>query len=81
MPATPLLNVRNVFVSTVQTGTGSAQTIAHGLGVVPLLVFVTPVDLSPATVGLITVVEGTHDATNLTVTVTTTKTFKIVAIA
>lgn len=81
MPGVPSLNVRNVFVSTEQTGTGSAQNIAHGLGVTPALVLVAPTDLSAATVGLITVVEGTHDATNVVVTVTSGKKFKVLVIA
>lgn len=72
---------QRIFVSTVQTGTGSAQNVAHGLGVIPTSVFIAPVDLSPATTGLITVVEGTHTITNVVVTVTTSKTFKVIAIA
>lgn len=40
-----------MFISTEQTGTGAAQNIAHGLGAVPVNVFVTPTDLTAATVG------------------------------
>jgi hypothetical protein len=81
MPAVARLNVNNVFVSAEQTGTGSAQNIAHGMAVVPALVFVAPTDTSPATVGQYTVTEGTHDATNVVVTVTSGKKFKVLAIA
>lgn len=66
-----------VFVSAEQTGTGALQSIPHGLGVVPSNVVIMPTDLSPATVGQYTVVEGAHDVTNIKVTVTTGKKFKI----
>jgi predicted RecA/RadA family phage recombinase len=69
-----------IFISTVQTGTGSAQNIAHGLGRVPVKVLVVPVDLTPATVGSYVATEGTHTTTNVVVTVTTSKTFKVLAI-
>lgn len=68
-----------VFVSAEQTGTGSAQNIAHGMGIVPFKVFVAPTDLTPATVGSYVVTEGAHDATNIVVTVTTSKKFKVMA--
>ena len=64
-----------------QTGSGSAQSIAHGLGVVPAVVVVYPTDTSPATVGVYTVTEGVHDATNVIVTVTTSKKYKVLALA
>jgi len=68
-----------VFVSTEQTGTGSAQNVAHGLGVTPTQVFVAPTDLTPATVGSYAVTEGTHTSTNVVVTVTASKKFKVMA--
>ncbi len=68
-----------VFVSTEQTGTGSAQNVAHGLGVAPTAVLVVPTDLAPATTGAYTVTEGTHTATNVVVTVTDSKKFKVLA--
>lgn len=71
----------NVFVSAEQTGTGSAQNIAHGLGVIPRWVVIIPTDLTPATVGQYSAVEGSHDATNVVVTVTTSKKFKVLAVA
>lgn len=68
-----------VFVSTEQTGTGSAQNIAHGLGAVPAAVLIVPTDTAPATTGAYTAVEGAHDATNVIVTVTSGKKFKVLA--
>jgi predicted RecA/RadA family phage recombinase len=70
-----------IFISAEQTGTGSAQNVAHGLGVVPSRVFVAPTDLTPATVGSYSVVEGSHTTTNVVVTVTTSKKFKVLALA
>jgi hypothetical protein len=69
----------SVFKSSEQTGTGSAQNIAHGLGVTPGLVIVYPTDTSPATEGVYAMTEGTHTSTNVVVTVTTGKKFKVVA--
>ncbi|WP_127580176.1 hypothetical protein [Paenibacillus koleovorans] len=68
-----------VFVSAEQTGTGSAQNVAHGLAVVPAAVLVVPTDLTPSTVGQYSVVEGTHTNTNVVLTVTTGKKFKVLA--
>lgn len=70
----------SIFVSTEQTGTGAPQNIAHGLGVIPSQVFASPTDLAPATVGEYTVTEGAHDATDVIVTVTTGKKFKVMAL-
>jgi len=67
------------FISAEQTGTGGAQSIAHGLGVVPSKVMIFPSDLSPAVTGVFTVTEGAHDATNVIVTVTSGKKFKVLA--
>lgn len=66
----------NVFKSTEQTGTGSEQDIAHGLGAVPGLVIVTPTSTPDAA----TFAEGTHDGTNVKVTATSGAKFKVVAI-
>jgi len=68
-----------IFKSAEQTGTGSAQNVAHGLVTVPGLVLVYPTDTSPATAGAYTMTEGTHTATNVVVTVTTGKKFIVVA--
>lgn len=69
-----------MFISAEQTGTGSSQNVAHGLGAVPSKVFVAPTDTAPATVGVYTVTEGAHDATNVILTVTSGKKFKVLAI-
>lgn len=66
------------FKSTEQTGNGSSQSIAHGLGVVPALVLVIPSNL---TGGAYAVTEGTHTSTNVLVTVTTGEKYLVVAYA
>lgn len=69
----------NNFKSTEQTGTGSEQDIAHGLGSTPSLVMVIPslnkdgADCSFA--------EGTHGSVNIKVTATTGAKYYVVAIA
>ena len=73
--------IPQVFVSAEQTGTGSAQSIAHGLGVVPSKVVIVPTDTAPATTGAYTATEGAHTSTNVVVTVTSGKKYKAVAIA
>jgi hypothetical protein len=52
------------FKSTIQTGTGSPQNIAHGLGRTPALVILIPVELT----GIGTLTEGTHTGTNVIAT-------------
>jgi len=69
-----------VFISGAVTGTGAAQNTAHGLGVVPDLVFAIPDDLNVATIGAYTVVTGAHTSTNAIFTVTTNKVYRVVAI-
>lgn len=66
----------NFFLSTEQTGNGSAQNVAHGLGATPALVFVVPSDI---TGGAFTVAYGTHTSTNAVVTVTTGEKYRVVA--
>jgi len=68
-----------IFTSTEQTGTGSAQNIAHGMARPPVHVLVIPTDTAPATIGQYTATEGAHDATNVIVTVTSGKKYKILA--
>lgn len=65
------------FKSTEQTGTGSSQNVAHGLGSTPGLVMVMPTDILAAEV---TIVEGSHDGTNVVLTVTSGAKFKVIAI-
>lgn len=67
------------FVSAEQTGTGSAQNVAHGLAATPSAVLIVPTDIAPATTGAYTATEGTHTSTNVVVTVTTSKKFKVMA--
>lgn len=56
------------FTSTEQTGTGSAQNVAHGLGTTPSLVWWAVSDSGAS--GIYTLVPGAHDATNCKFTVT-----------
>lgn len=56
------------FKSTEQTGSGSEQDVAHGLGRTPALVLVIPTSSSEATAYAFA--EGTHDGTNAKVTAT-----------
>lgn len=72
-----LLNSIKKFQSTVQTETGASQSIAHGLGATPTLVLVSVYDT--ATLGNYVISEGTHDATNVNVTVTTNVKYKVIA--
>lgn len=67
---------RAQFISTEQTGTGAEQSIAHGLGVTPRAVLVALTGHGAVTVDI---AEGTHDATNVKVTVTNGVTYKVVA--
>lgn len=69
------------FLSTEQTGTGSEQSIAHGLGVTPNLALVYPSDTAPATTGVYTMTRGTDDKTNVKTTVTSGKKYFVFALA
>lgn len=60
------------FLASQQTGTGSSQSIAHGLGAVPAGVICIPTDGG-------TVTYGTHTSTNVVVTVTNAKKFDVLA--
>lgn len=71
----------SVFLSGPITGTGAAQNTAHGLGVVPDLVFAIPDDLNVATIGAYTVTTGAHTSTNAVFTVTTSKVYRVVAVS
>lgn len=72
------------FTSTEQTGTGSSQNIAHGLGSTPRIVWWT---VSDAAAGLIagpppvlSMTPGAHDATNIKMTVTSGVKYYVFAI-
>ena len=69
------------YVSAERTATGSAETVAHGMGVKPSAVLIVPTDTSPAVVGVFTVTEGSHTSANVVVTVTASKKYKILAFA
>jgi hypothetical protein len=66
-----------MFQSTEQTGTGSAQTIPHGLGVEPEIVMVFFSDI-PDTGASYTFTKG---SVNVTVTATTGAKYYVVAMA
>jgi hypothetical protein len=66
------------FTSTEQTGTGSAQNVAHGLGSTPSLVWWS-MSQDPAGTGF-TVVPGAHGATNCVFTVTAGVKFYVFAL-
>jgi hypothetical protein len=67
-----------IFKSSEQTGTASAQNIAHGLNCVPDVVLLIPTNgLTTAT----TLVEGSHTVTNVVATVSTGAKYVVVAIA
>lgn len=65
------------FKSTEQTGNGSEQDVAHGLGRTPSLVMVIASEL---TGGADDIAEGTHDGTNVKVTATSGVKYKVVAL-
>lgn len=69
-----------VFVSAETLATGSAQNVAHGLGVVPAAVLIVPTE-HPGTpdTGAFDIAEGTHTSTNVVVTVTANVKFKVFA--
>ena len=67
------------FVSTEQTGTGSSQDIAHGLGVTPTKVLVSVTDNTASST--FTVTEGAHDSTDVKITLTTGVKYKVLAMA
>jgi hypothetical protein len=71
-------NKISYFKSTEQTGDGTEQSIAHGLGRVPALVIVVPTNSSDTTA--YTFVEGTHTSTNVLVTATTGAKYKVIAL-
>jgi hypothetical protein len=66
------------FISAETTGTGSAQNVAHGLGVIPSAVIIAPTEYSGT--GAFDIAEGTHTTTNIVVTVTSGLKFKVLAL-
>lgn len=76
----PVINASHLslFISTEQTGTGSSQNIAHGLGQIPSKVLVSFTNIAA---GGATVTEGSHDLTNVVVTATSGSKFKVLALS
>ena len=72
------LESRKASLSAEQTGDATEQSVAHGLGVTPTLVIIN-ITGSPATYAQLTVVEGTHDATYVKVTVATGWKYRVYA--
>jgi hypothetical protein len=66
------LNNQNGFLSTGRTGTGSQETIPHGLGVAPAFTHIICLDVITAAPVVVTA-----DATNCYVTVTTGQVYSI----
>ncbi len=73
------LAAASYFTSAEQTGNGSAQTIAHGLGVTPSVWWVVPTDGS-GLVGPPSFIRGAANSTNVTVTVTNAAKYIVIAL-
>jgi hypothetical protein len=73
-------NKKLIFSSGVVMATGSAQTISHGLGVIPSHVIFAAVDTT-SVAGSYFIVEGAHDATDIKFTATLAVRVKILAFA
>ena len=69
------------FLAAEQTGTGAEQSIPHGLGKTPSLAFFFITGDARAAWAAYSITEGTHDATNLKVTVTTDMKYRAFAMA
>lgn len=67
----------NYFLSTEQTGNGSEQSVAHGLGSTPTAVLVIPSGVADSAN---TFVQGTHTSTNVLVTATNTSKYYVFAV-
>ncbi len=66
-----------IFISTEQTGNGSEQSVAHGLGATPAGTLVVPTEFTDTT--SVDIAEGTHTSTNVLVTVTNGVKYKVLA--
>jgi hypothetical protein len=70
----------STFTSTEQTGTGSSQNVAHGLGAVPRIVWWSLSELPADLAAGADVAPGTHTSTNAVFTVTSGVKFFVFAI-
>jgi hypothetical protein len=68
------------WTSAETTGTGSAQNVAHTLGVAPSFVLVSPTELAADLAAGYDCAEGSHTSSNIVLTVTSGAKFKILAI-
>ena len=68
-----------IFVSSEQTGNGSAQNVAHGLGVAPSKVLIAPTEFGASVA--VDIAEGTHTSTNVVCTVSNGVKYKVLAFA
>ena len=68
-----------IFVSSEQTGNGSAQNVAHGLGIAPSKVLIAPTEFGASVA--VDIAEGTHTATNVVCTVSNGVKYKVLAFA
>lgn len=72
----------DIFVSAEQTADGTEQSIAHGLvdadfvARTPTIVWTEITSIPTANAGPVTLVQGTHDATNIKITGTNDAGFK-----
>ncbi len=75
--------VTGKFQSAPVTATGSSQSVAHGLGVVPSLVLIAAYNNQAAgsTPFAFSIVEGTHTSTNVVFTATSGLIVKVIAFA
>lgn len=64
-----------IFTSTEQTGNGSAQNVAHGLGAIPTKVIISATEFGASTA--VDIAEGTHTTTNCVVTVSSGVKYKV----
>jgi len=75
------------FKSAETVGDGTEQSIAHGLkdadgnGRIPLLVWTEITSINADAAGNVTIVQGTHDATNVKVTAENDADFKYIVYA
>ena len=76
--ATPITG----FQSTQQTGNGTQQTLAHGLGVVPskVIVEVDSLPIFDPTAATTLITQGTHTSTNVLITALSGLKYRVLAL-